>query len=307
MATVSIVIPTYNSAAFLGQALRSVFAQTYQDFEVIVVDDGSTDETEVQSKNFGDRVISVRQEHRGPGAARNLGILHTQGEFVAFLDADDLWLPEKLAKQVEYMGCHPDVVLAYTDFSRGEDPRKSNGARLSNYRHKGSGHLFSGLLRENFVATPSVLVRRHALAASGLFDPTLTGAEDRDLWLRLARVGPFGLIDEVLVLVRNHPGNTMKTIQFARDQARAYGMMLARYSDEAEPASLLRQNLGDCYWNLAYAERLEGNYREAAKAYRAASKLGCHRFGAGARFLLMRLPKPILGLLGCVTRVAGPC
>src|SRR5947207_2336490 len=106
---VSVVIPTFNSADFLVQALESVLAQTYQDFEILVVDDASTDRTQEAIRPFADRITYLRQEPGGPSVARNRGILQAKGELIAFLDADDLWRPAKLTRQVEYMKHHPDA------------------------------------------------------------------------------------------------------------------------------------------------------------------------------------------------------
>ena len=113
---VSVVIPTFNSADYLVQAIQSVLAQTYQDFEIIVVDDASTDNTNGVLQSFADRICYVRQDRGGPSAARNRGILQARGELIAFLDADDLWRPTKLARRVEYLKCHTEVCLVYTDF-----------------------------------------------------------------------------------------------------------------------------------------------------------------------------------------------
>src|SRR3990172_2985097 len=116
---VSVVIPTYNSAQFIGEAVRSVLEQTYSHHEVIVVDDGSTDNSEDVLRLFGERIQYIHQENRGPSAARNGGIRLAKGDYICFLDADDLWLPGELEVQVSFMGCHKDVGLVLSD--HGED------------------------------------------------------------------------------------------------------------------------------------------------------------------------------------------
>lgn len=269
---VSVIIPTFNCADFLVEAIRSVVAQTYQNIEIIVVDDGSTDHTESALQQFGDRVRFFRQERGGPSAARNLGILQAQGELIAFLDADDLWRPTKLARQVEYMRDHPEAVLVYTDFTRGPKPGSNNESRLRVFKPRDPADPFHALLEENFIATPTVLVKREALARSGLFDPTLKGSEDFDLWLRLAQahrqrsVG-FGFVNEILVDVRHHTANTSRSVEFTREQIRAAQIMLARWSDDPKAVCLLRRRLGNCSWNLAFAEQSRGRYAEARSAY----------------------------------------
>src|SRR5436309_855641 len=147
---VSVVIPTFNSADYLVQAIQSVLAQTYQDFEILVVDDASTDHTEEAIQPFADRVIYLRQERGGPSVARNRGILQAKGELIAFLDADDLWRPNKLARQVEYLNQHPEACLVYTDFTRGSCPGSNDESRLQVFKPRDSANVFHGLLEENF-------------------------------------------------------------------------------------------------------------------------------------------------------------
>jgi glycosyltransferase involved in cell wall biosynthesis len=276
---VSVIIPTFNNADFLVQAIRSVLAQTYQDFEIIVIDDASTDNTEQMLQSFAGRICYVRQDRGGPSVARNRGILQARGELIAFLDADDLWRPTKLARQVDYLDRHPEACLVYTDFTRGPQPGSNNQSRLRDFKPRDPADAFHSLLEENFIATPTAAVRRSALARSGLFDPTLRGSEDLDLWLRLAghstRAGKpghvsarsFGFIDEILVDVRQHEANTSRTVDFIHEQIRAAQIMLARWGDDPLAARLLRRRLGICSWNLAFAEQTCGRYSQARSAY----------------------------------------
>jgi glycosyltransferase involved in cell wall biosynthesis len=281
---VSVVIPTFNCADYLVQALQTVLAQSYQDFEIIVVDDASTDNTEAavsvmveHSGIFKNRIHCVRQDRAGPSVARNRGILLAQGEMIAFLDADDLWRPAKLARQVDYMNQHPEAVLVYTDFTRGSQPGTNDQSRLQAFKPRDAADAFHGLLDENFIATSSVLIRREAFARTGLFDPTLRGSEDLDLWLRLARTGPFGMVDEILVDVRQHAGNTTRTTDFAREQIRAARIMLTRWGDDPAAARLIRRRLGICSWDLAFAEQTRGRYSQARSAYWYSA---CHTLAA---------------------------
>ena len=328
---VSVVIPTFNSADYLAQAIQSVLAQTYQDFEIIVVDDASTDHTEEVLRSYAKRICYVRQERGGPSVARNRGILQARGEMIAFLDADDLWRPTKLARQVEYLDHHPEACLVYTDFTRGPQPGSNNESRLQAFKPRDSAQAFHGLLEENFIATPTVMVRRSALARSGLFDPKLRGSEDLDLWLRLAG-GPsgtslrsFGFIDEVLVDVRQHAANTSGSVDFIQEQIRATRMMLTRWGDDAAAARLLRRRLGICSWNLAFAEQNRGRYAQARSAYwssayhaLAARPSAISYFmdwkgrksmppvaGAVARAVFMSLPFPVVAIAHGAARSLG--
>ena len=264
---ISVVIPTFNCADYLVQAIKSVLAQTYQDFEIIVVDDASTDHTEVALQQFANRVRYICQDQAGPSVARNRGIIQAQGDCIAFLDADDLWRPTKLARQVEYLNQHPEAVLIYTDFTRGPEPGSNNESRLKVFKPRDSADAFHALLDENFIGTSTVLIRREALAQSGLFDPTLRGSEDLDLWLRLAKSGPFGFVDVVLGDVRQHTGNTTRTVAFVQEQIRAAHIMLARWGGDPVAVRLLHRRLGICSWNLAFAEQCRGRYAEARTAY----------------------------------------
>jgi glycosyltransferase involved in cell wall biosynthesis len=290
MALVSVIIPTYNCAAFLGEAVQSVLAQTYPQLEIVIVDDGSTDGTEQVLRPWMDCLRFLRQGRLGPSVARNQAILSTRGEYIAFLDADDVWWPAKLARQVDYLGRHPDVALVYTDYHRDSQASLTDEGRLRHYHHKASGQVFYHLLRENFIHTSTVMVRREALARVGLFDPSLRGAEDLDLWLRLARQAEFGGLDEVLVSVRQHPGNTTKTLDYLRHRFQMTRLMLHRWGQDPEAAPFIRRRLGNCCFDLAYAEGVHGNYSDARRAYLSSARFGHRRAGSLARAALLSVP-----------------
>jgi glycosyltransferase involved in cell wall biosynthesis len=306
---VSVVIPTFNCADFVVEAIRSVLAQSYEHYEIIVVDDGSRDHTQAALEQFGNRVRYILQAPGGPSVARNRAILEARGELIAFLDADDLWRPTKLSRQVEYLNHHREAVLVYTDFTRGPHPGTNNDSRLRAYRPRDSADPFHALLEENFIATPTVVVRREALARSGLFDPTLRGSEDFDLWLRLAKIRStthhFGFIDEVLADVRQHESNTSRGVDFIRHQIRAAQIMLERWNDDPLAARLLRRRLGLCWWNLAYAEQCRGHYPEARTAYWSSARYGfAARSSAMKIFLNWKTLESTPPLAAAVTRAA---
>lgn len=206
---VSVIIPSYNRANYLPEALDSVLAQTYQDFEVIVVDDGSTDNTESAVFPYLSRIRYVKQNNSERSAARNHGIRLASGEFIAFLDSDDFWRPSKLEKQVAFLKKHPDVDLVYTWLDicdMGGRPLKlvKDGRPLTT-QHGAS--VFYPLLLRNFVVggATTVMARRSAIELAGGFDEGLRHVEDWDLWLRMALRGQFGFIPESLAFYRvNH-------------------------------------------------------------------------------------------------------
>lgn len=199
MSETSIIIPTFNRLSFLKEAVESVLNQTYRDFELIIVDDGSTDGTKEFAAGFGNSIRYIYQENRGPSAARNLGIREAKGEFITFLDSDDLWLRQKLKTQIEFMKSHPDAVVCYTDeiwIRRGirVNPRR---------RHqKYSGWIFEHCLPLCIVSPSSVLMKKEFFKEVGSFDETLPACEDYDLWLRASLKIPFNFIRQKLVVKR---------------------------------------------------------------------------------------------------------
>lgn len=201
MPHVSVVIPVFNAAKLVGAALRSVRAQTWQDFEIVVVDDGSEDRAELEAvlREWADRIQYVRQANGGPARARNTGIARTTGDLVAFLDADDEWLPEKLARQVAYFERYPETGLLHT---------ATVGARPSAALGGPPRRLFCELYHTDFyINTLTVMAPRRVLDAVGGFDERREiHIEDWDLWLRIAAAYPLGYLDEPLARYRRGGG-----------------------------------------------------------------------------------------------------
>ena len=212
MATVSVVIPTHNRADLIGEAIRSVLAQTFQDFDVHIVDDGSTDNTKdvVDSLDDG-RLHYFWQENSGlPADARNVGILRSGGEFVAFLDSDAVWFPDKLQHQVSAMKANPNCGIVASNYKcMGDHPLHDQITMRDNIP---AGKVFEALLHANFIGTSMAMVRRSALEKVGAFhtDPSIRCAEDFDLWLRIAYHFEFEPIREVGGVYRIHPLNLAK-------------------------------------------------------------------------------------------------
>ncbi|HEX8391736.1 MAG TPA: glycosyltransferase family 2 protein [Longimicrobium sp.] len=208
--TVSVVIPTYNQPDLLDEALRSVFAQTFRDFEVVVVDDGSTDDTPRRLRAWGDRVRVVRQPNGGVGAARNRGIDEARGRYVALLDHDDLWLPGKLAAQVEFMRRHPACCGVSVPYAFSTSPAV---AHFDAGEVAGPDGIVQRPVREWIdgrpVAITSSVVLFDRERAAGLRYGTQRGAvEDVEFLFGLFARGPFGIAgDGVLAIYRIHPSN----------------------------------------------------------------------------------------------------
>ena len=210
MPRVSIITPTYNCAAFLPGALASALGQTYADFELLVVDDGSTDHTRAVMAGLDDRVRYLWQPNQGVSAARNHALRTARGELVAYLDADDAWRPEKLARQVAYLDAHPECALVHSDATFIDE---AGAVLFPAYwrdvgRRAARGACLLELLRQNTIHMPSVLERRSALDETGGFDARARAAEDYLHWLQVALTGaPFGYLEEPLALYRKRAGS----------------------------------------------------------------------------------------------------
>jgi glycosyltransferase involved in cell wall biosynthesis len=215
--TVSVVIPAYNAAEFLAEALDSVLAQTYQPLEVIVVDDGSEDETPEVVAAYADKVTYTRKPRGGPASGRNVGIRAASGEWIAFLDADDIWMPELLEKLVK-TAAKTRADLIFCDALTLRNGRAQGATFFERCGHKKALDIdtSNGVLRNpfelllasgNYISTCGVLVRRDLLLEIGLFDEGILCGEDLDLWLRVAHRYQFAVVNEALVLRRIHATN----------------------------------------------------------------------------------------------------
>jgi hypothetical protein len=214
---VSVIIPAYMAAAYIHETLESVFRQTYRNFEVILVNDGSPDTEDFERAigSYRDRIIYVRQENGGPSAARNTGIRHARGEYLAFLDSDDVWYPTCLAVLVELaLARQPSCDLVYSDILIDSDSHrgrhsKGGGSRYSEICPSVGALTFVSLLREDCHApTSCTMVRRQAAIAAGLFDESFRRAEDYDLWVRIAhRASNMAYARDVLGKHRLVPGS----------------------------------------------------------------------------------------------------
>ncbi|MFC1798627.1 glycosyltransferase family 2 protein [Thermodesulfobacteriota bacterium] len=194
---VSVIIPTYNRGWSVKAAIDSVLAQDYHNIELIVVDDGSTDNTRNVLEVYQSSLIVIRQQNRGVSAARNSGIAASKGSFISFLDSDDLWLPEKLSRQIEFFKAHPKALICQT-----EEIWIRNDVRVNpKKRHKKpSGMIFEKSLALCLVSPSAVMIRKSLFDIIGLFDESLPACEDYDLWLRTSARFPVYLIDKPLII-----------------------------------------------------------------------------------------------------------
>jgi glycosyltransferase involved in cell wall biosynthesis len=193
---VSIVLPTCNRSRLVCRAIDSVLAQSYRAIELIVVDDGSTDDTQNRLERYGDCITVIEQANKGVSAARNAGLQAASGQYVALLDSDDVWLPRKLERQVAFFRSRPGAVICQT-----EEIWIRNGVRVNpGKRHKKhSGMIFEKTLPLCLISPSAVMLRKSLFDEVGLFDESLPACEDYDLWLRISWKYPVHLIDTPLI------------------------------------------------------------------------------------------------------------
>ena len=271
MPKVSVIIPTYNRAQFLSFAIESALKQTFTDLEIIVSDDKSTDHTRKVVKSFKDRRIRYvyNDGNRGPSATRNTAILSSEGEYIAFLDDDDEWLPEKLKIQVNLMDKSPRSICGV--YSNRLKINKSNGEIISTDpgAEKLKGNLLFQLVIKSPIHTSTVLVRKKCLEEVGLFNETISYMEDRDLWIRLSMNWDFEYINEPLIKVFFHRNGHLS--QNLMNQTAGREKLLEMYQylfrKNRESWGKLHLCLGAQYCQLKEMKKGRHNIIEAIKIY----------------------------------------
>lgn len=200
--TVSVIVPTYNRAEYVRDAIDSILAQTYQDFEIIVVDDGSTDHTKEVLGRYDGKITYLHQSNGGSGSARNLGIRHARGKYIAFLDSDDFWLSTLLDSEVRFLEQnHYDFVhskMIVTDI---------NGHEAGYKPSRKQENTFDWFIKFGRWSTSTVLVKKECFEKVGYFDESLRVVQDYDQWLRIARHFRIGFLNETLSVYRQHENN----------------------------------------------------------------------------------------------------
>jgi glycosyltransferase involved in cell wall biosynthesis len=225
---ISVIIPTYNRAAFLSEAIQSVFDQDYFEegtstslFELWVIDDGSTDQTKEIVRSYGEKIKYHYQEHKGISAARNQGFRVSSGDFIAYLDSDDLWLKNKMRAQMSFMEAYPKAMVCYTEeiwVRNGEcvNPRKKH--------KKYSGWIFDRVLPLCLLSLSSALFRKELFETVGYFDETLPACEDYDFGIRAAYRYPIHLINQPLIIKRGGHADQLSKKYWGMDRFRVYAL-----------------------------------------------------------------------------------
>ena len=221
---ISVILPTYNRADWLTQAVDSVLNQTYAPVELIVVDDGSTDGTADLLTAYGPRLTVLRQVNSGVSAARNRGIREAAGQWIAFIDSDDCWLPQKLVRQAAFIQEHPQALICQT-----EEIWMRNGKRVNpKKRHrKFAGMIFEKSLPLCLISPSAVMLHKSLLEEVGLFDESLPACEDYDLWLRITWKYPVYLVETPLIIKRGgHPDQLSRMPELDKLRIRALAKII---------------------------------------------------------------------------------
>ncbi len=262
---VSVVIPTYNRAHYLPEAVASVMAQTAPVDEIIIVDDGSTDDTEAVVRRLDGPIRYYWKPNGGAASARNAGIRMARGKYVALLDTDDRWLPHKNARMVALLDASPEVVLVHGAATLiGADGRPT-GVVWSKPDY--TGWVRKKLLFANGVNASSVVVRKRILETVGGYDETFPLLENWELWLRVSRYGEFAYVDEPVVQYRVHQGNSIRNLERV---AEANAKLVAKHLDPATshlPARLRRRILAHHHRAMADARTGQHDYPGARVAF----------------------------------------
>ncbi|HPA63161.1 MAG TPA: glycosyltransferase [Spirochaetota bacterium] len=216
----SVIIPVFNRKEFLERAMNSVFSQDFQDYELVIVDDGSTDGLE--NFSFSSDVIIFRKENGGVSSARNSGIRIAQGKYIAFLDSDDEWKSNKLSLQHKFIIENPEVRIFQ---SEEEWIRRGEKVNPKNIHKKIFGDIFYNSLKLCLVSPSAVVVKKEIFAEYGLFDETMPVCEDYDLWLRISAKESFGLLNEKLIIKYGGSHDQLSSSKWGMDRFRIYSMI----------------------------------------------------------------------------------
>jgi glycosyltransferase involved in cell wall biosynthesis len=270
MPKVSVIIPVYNGEKYIAQAVNSVLNQTYRDFELIVVDDGSTDRTAEILESYGDKITYIYQDNRERSAARNKGICSCSGEYLAFLDADDMWLPHKLKQQVQLLDLSPETGLVHgIAFFINESGRRihQNGKQTIGSFESGN-EVYKSLLFENIIASPTVMVRRACFDKVGLFDESMTYTEDWDMWLRIAIHYRVDITRRPLAYYRINGGSLLENwkkydVPSGRIRVLKKARNMLKHQKDLKP--LINQAMAFSYWWAATISYRFGDISKARK------------------------------------------
>ena len=269
MPTISVLIPTHNCATFLPAAVESALAQTYKDLEVIVVDDGSTDETEAVLAPYLDRITYIKQKNAGVCVARNTAVCAAKGEFIAWLDADDSWKPDKLERQMPKFS-DSSVGIVYSDFETLHSDGYFRDSFLRNHPCVCEGSVFEQYVQSRFFLPSTVVMRSKCFADTGLFDEEMRCSGDVELFTRICLRWRVALVNEVLTLRNEGSYNiTADKKRVGTYMVLALNKLLAKAPDLSRSQRRAVYNeLGKQHWHLGYDAFIAGEMTEARRNLR---------------------------------------
>lgn len=277
-------MPAYNARQYIEESIRSVMNQDYPNIELIVIDDGSKDGTPELAEQFGSRVKVLRQNNSGPAAARNRGIAAARGDFIAFLDADDVWLPGKMALQVQYLQDHPDVGVVFGGFSRWYPeadgsflvpPIPVNLNTPLKFVSEHSGWIYKDILLDSVICIITAVVRRSVIETVGNFDESLPTGEDYDFWLRVSHQFRAVELHRTLAYYRMHAASTTKVPRKENNEYKVLLKTLAAYGSAgpdnvATPENALRARFFQLCFSHGYFHVWFGDPEVAQTAFSTA-------------------------------------
>jgi len=268
---VSIVITTHNRAELVVKTIESVLSQTYQNIEVIVVDNESSDDTRRRLYQFGDRIKYFHKKNEGACSARNFGINQSQGEYIGLLDSDDTYLPDKIECSVKYLDENPDVALVHTAAYFTD----IDGCIVSKYSHSDSryiGQVLNRLLVKNFICNSTVVLRKTCLQKSGLFDEDIFSPADWDLWIRLSEHFEVGFIDQPLTKYRASDNYILKNLEKSQEEeSKVLKKYFYRHNEDAGVTR--KKAFSSLYLRYAQAHLVKSDFKESKKNFIASLKI----------------------------------
>jgi len=308
MPIVSVIIPAYNASQFIAEALDSVFAQTFDDFEVIVIDDGSTDDTREIVQKYQKKLKYVYQENAGPSSARNSGIRMAEGNYIAFLDSDDLWLPDKLEKQVAVFKANPKLGMVITE-NILFDERGIFCTKVGKKEYLMNGDLVANIFLRSGVVTPTIMVRRDVFDEVGYFEEYLRIAEDDNMWIRIAAEFDVDLLDESLTKVRGHQLRTMRLnfdqTSYIQD---SINMLMNKYGDPVRSRikNLVPRKLFQVHFATGYQHFDRKESKLARKAFAKAISHKKVNTKGYLYYIMSLIPNRLLNFLRTIKRKLVP-
>jgi len=263
MPKVSVIIPTYNREPYIESTIQSVLDQTYTDFEIIIVDDGSTDNTKKRLEKFRGKIKIISQKNSERAVSRNNGIKNSNGKYIALVDSDDIWIKDKLERQVTILDENKDIILCYGHSLRIND--KGEKIIKAKRQTQGfSGDVFENLLIRNFIVSATPLLRRESFEATSGFQTRYIPYEDWEFWIRLSLIGKFYFLNEPLAYYRIHEEQSVKQARAEKIEEVTTSLLndsykLKKINESIKKKSLGLANLRFCYWYLI------ANNKEKAK------------------------------------------